>query len=175
MASIMKKTLVTQKGHTVGHVNSYTYRTVPNGVLCSEDIDNYVIGEVYFAENVETGETEKQIRNVTGDVNVHDHVLVITPEQRLNVGIINEPLSYFYNGKGERATVVYLEQGLTFQTSAYNGENLAVGDFVVYDKATKKFIKATGEASGLKFRVEEIEEDINYTIDDQTLLMLSVY
>lgn len=174
MASIIKKTLVTQAGHTVGHVNSYSYRTVPNGVLCAEDIDNFTIGEVFFAENVETGETEKQIKNPTKDINAHDHVLVITPEQRLNVGVINEPLSYFYNEKGERATVIYLEQGLTFQTSAFEGE-LNVGDFVTYDNTKKKFTKATEEATSMKFRVEEIEEDYNYTIDDKALLMISVY
>lgn len=172
MASIMKKALVTQKGHTVGHVNSYRYKTVPNGALCSADLDNYTIGEIFFAVNEETGETEKQVKQATQDTAERDAVLVITPEQRLNVGVINEPLSYFYNEKGERATCAIVEKGLTFQTSAYDGE-FTIGGYATWNG--KKFVPSAEVPTGLGFRVLEIEEDVNYTIDDEALIMLEVY
>lgn len=164
--------------HTVGQVNSYEFETVINGAVCSENIDNFVMGELEYKEV--DGVLEACVKKATATCKAHDAVLLVTPEVRLSKGEFQELLSDFYNGKGERATCALLKPGFTFETSAFDATDVSstpkVGQYATWDATGSKFkLKATTDDTEVKlFRVIEVTTDVNYSIDDEKMVMLTV-
>lgn len=178
MASNLKDFLQNKRTkHTVGQVNSYEFETVINGAICSEDVDNFVMGELEYKEV--DGVLEACVKKATAGVKAHDAVLLVTPEVRISKGEFQELLSDFYNGKGERATCALLKPGFTFETSAFDATDVSgapkVGHYAVWDAVGSKFkLKATTDDSEVKlFRVVEVTTDVNYSIDDEKMVMLT--
>lgn len=167
-----------RKKHTVGQVNSYNFDTVINGAICEEDLDNFTMGELFY-EEVE-GVQELKVKKATDDCKAHDAVLLVTPEERVAKDGIQELLSDFYNGEGERATCAILAPNFTFETSAIDASGVSdtpkVGQYATWDNTAGKFkLKADTDDTEVKlFRVVDITEDPAFSIDGEILVMLSV-
>lgn len=168
--------------HTVGQINSYNFDTVINGAVCDEDIDNFVLGEIEYKKGTnESGVEEKEayVKYATSAVKAYNAVLLVTPEVRLNTGDYQELLCDFYNGKGERATCAILNKNFTFETSAFDAsgvnETVEVGQYAIWDDSTKKFkLHSTHQGAEINFVVTDYIEDVNYTIDDEPMVQLTV-
>lgn len=167
--------------HTVGTVTSYNPPTLlHNGAMVIEEggVDNFCLVELSF--NSTTNEPE--IRYATANADATNVYVTVTPESVLKE--YGETLSDFYNGRGELATVAYLPSGFTFETSNVTAANeLQKGTFVVWDVATKAFVKKINnndssnvpEDTDIKvFQVVGIETAEKYTIDGMTLVELVV-
>jgi len=157
MATELLKSLNEYDKHTVGSLNSWKVRTLAHGAKAAEDIDNFVIGELGF--DAEGNRTVSYLSDVT-----KKGYLVATPERRY----MDEPIDSFFNAKGEYARIVYLDEGLRFETSAFTGEP-ANGKFAHFDPATKKFVIHDGTHEDYanavdKFLVVSSEEDMEYTL-----------
>lgn len=167
--------------HTVGQVNSYNFDSIINGAICKENLDNFTMGEIEYTKGTnESGveETEAYVKKATAETEAYNAVLLVTPEVRLNTGDYQELLCDFYNGKGERATCAILNPNFTFETSAFDATDVAntpaVGQYAEWDGVGGKFkLKATPSGTEKKlFRVVEVTTDVNYSIDDQEMIML---
>lgn len=82
---------------------------------------------------------------------------------------MDENLDEFYNGEGEMARIIYLDEGLRFETSAFSGEAVN-GKSAHFDPATKKFIVHDGDHEDYaqaidKFLVVGSEDDVDYRFD----------
>lgn len=142
---------------TTGNINSWKVRTLPHGAKCTEDIDNFVIVELGF--NEEGQRTASYLTDVT-----KKGYLIASPERRY----MGENIDEFYNGEGEMARIIFLDEGVRFQTSAYTGEPEA-GKFAHFDPTTKKFLIHDGTHEDFdravdKFLVVEYEDDNEYTL-----------
>lgn len=181
MASNIKDFLQGKRAkHTVGQINSWNFDSIINGAVCKEDLDNFTMGEIEYAKGTnESGaeETEAYVKKATADTEAHNAVLIVTPEVRLNTGDYKELLCDFYNGKGERATCAILNPNFTFETSAFDATEVttpAVGQYASWD-GTKFKLKASPEGTEKKlFRVVDVTTDVNYSIDDEEMVMLTV-
>lgn len=168
MASRILTALQEVGTHAVGNLNSLKVKTVANGAIVEgSDIDNFTLVELGF--NAEGERTAKQLSAVD-----KKSYLIATPETRY----LGEAIADFYNGVGERARIVILEEGYTrFDTSAFTGtpENGKVAHF---DPATKKYIIHDGshadyDSAKAKFLVVSDEDDIQYTLG-QPMVRLEV-
>lgn len=138
--------------HVVGSLNSWKVRTLAHGAKCAEDIDNFTIAELGFDEE------GQRIAKQLSDANNKGY-LIASPERRY----MGEAIDEFFNGEGDYARIVYLDEGLRFETSAFEGD-LKVGQEVAFDPASKKFV-AVGEGGARdKFLVVNTEEDLDYTL-----------
>lgn len=169
--------------HTVGQVNSYNFDTIINGAICKEDLDNFTMGEIEYAKGTtESGaeEVEAYVKKATAETEAYNAVLLVTPEVRLNTGDFKELLCDFYNAKGERATCAILAPNFTFETSAFDATDVAstpaVGQYAEWDGVGGKFKlkSAPGGTEKKLFRVVEVTTDVNYSIDDEPMVMLTV-
>lgn len=169
--------------HTVGQVNSYNFDTIINGAICEENLDNFTMGEIHYKKGTsESGaeEVEAYVKKATAETEAYNAVLLVTPEVRLNTGDFQELLCDFYNAKGERATCAILAPNFTFETSAFDATDVsgtpAVGQYAEWDGVGGKFkLKTTPGGTEKKlFRVVEVTTDVNYSIDDEPMVMLTV-
>lgn len=123
--------------HHVGNISSVNWNDIPNGVKASEDVDNFVLGEVFF----ENG--ERKLKNATADTKARDAVLVAAVNEGLTNFQSYPGLDAFYNGEGEMTRVVHLHKGLQFITSAFK-EGLKNGEEVAFDGKLFDKIPAEG-------------------------------
>lgn len=155
---------LTQRGnHEIGNLNSIKIRTLNHGALVVGSIDNFTLVELGF--NAEGERTTKQLSDVT-----KKSYLIATPENRT----LGEELVDFYNTEGERARIVFLEEGFRFDTSAFKLNTgvaeIKNGQVAHFDPATKKYliqesgtpVAAYGTANK-KFLVVSSESDLTYT------------
>lgn len=158
--------------HTVGSWTSFIAPvTFTNGAIVAEEggVDNFCLVEMSYNDGI------AEIKYATTSATKDNVFLTMSHEDVLDE--YGEYLCDFYNEKGERAVIAYLPTGRTFDTSNYtDAENAKKGDFVVWDAATKKFIKkAVPEASDVKvFQVIDVETDEKYSIDNTILVNLVV-
>lgn len=173
MASNIKEFLKNgRKQHTVGNITSWNApKLFNNGAVVTEDggVDNYTLVELAYVEGQAT------VKYATAGAKAHNVFLVVTPEEVLDK-VYGEQLADFYNAKGDPATLVYPEVGLSFETSAIAVETVAEGDFVVWDDTTKKFIKkASLDDTEIKaFQVLSKEVDERYLIDGLSVVELAI-
>jgi hypothetical protein len=124
--------------HSVGNLNSYNVRTIPE-VVAGADIDNYTLVELAYADGVRTA-TQLDPNTATG-------YLICSDEVRYD----GEQYKEFYNGTGEFVRVIHLDKGVRFDTSAYaqiEATAPAVGQFASWDATAKKFqLEATESAT----------------------------
>lgn len=176
MASTIKNALMGQgEKHTVGQINSYEFDTIINGAVCSEDIDNFTLGEIEYKEG-DFG-LEAHVKKATANSEAYNTVLLVTPEQRLNTNGISERLSDFYNGKGERGTCAILNPNFTFETSAFDKTGVAdvkAGQYATWDGSKFKISDTADAGANKLFRVVDFTDDPSYSIDEEELVMLTV-
>jgi hypothetical protein len=177
MASRLVDALTTQGTHSVGNLNNFRIKVVPNGAkVITAAIDNFTIGELGFDGT--TG--ERTVVQLSG--NTVKGVLVAAPERRFAEG---EQLCDFYNAIGELARVVILEPNFTrFETSAYSKNagvtTLSNGMVAHFDTATKKFIVSASGTPHANFAAAENQyvliatEDELDQIDGQKVIRLEV-
>lgn len=167
MATRQLKVLTEKGNHAVGNLNSLKVRTLAHGAIVDgADIDNFTLVELGF--NADGERICKQLSAVD-----KKSYLIATPEARY----MGEELVDFYNAVGEYARIVYLDEGLRFETSAYSGEP-ENGKVAHFDPSTKKFIIHDGSHADYvnakaKFLVVSSEEDLAYT-NGQPLVRLEV-
>lgn len=161
MATDVLKALTEAGTRTVGNLNSLKVRTLAHGAkVDTADVDNFTIVELGF--NADGERICKQLSNVG-----FKSYLIATPEARY----MGEELSKFYNAVGEYARIVYLDEGLRFETSAFTLSGVAAitnGLNAHFDPATKKFLIHDGSHldyanAEAKFLVVSNEEDMEYT------------
>lgn len=142
--------------HAVGNLASIKVRTLNHGAKVEgEPIDNFTLVELDFNEDGER--VCRQLSDVT-----KKGYLIASPEARY----LGEDLTDFYNDVGEYARIVYLDEGLRFDTSAFEGEAVN-GKVAHFDPATKKFIIHDGTHADFanakaKFLVVGSEEEVGY-------------
>lgn len=156
MTTELGRALNDYQKRTVGSLNSWKIRTLPHGAKCTEDIDNFHLVELGF--NEEGVRTASYLTDVT-----KKGYLIASPERRY----MDEPMDAFFNGEGEYARIVFLDEGVRFETSAFTGE-AKYGKVAHYDPTSKKFILHDGEheeyANAVdKFLVVNSEDDLSYT------------
>lgn len=175
MATRFEEVLRTKGKHAVGNINSWEIETFANGAICTENIDNFTLVEVSYNEGGEAVCSSLKAPTNRG-------LLICSPETR---HFEFEEMCDFFNGKDEKARLSYLTEGKRFQTSAYSKntgvEAVKAGMVAHFDPATKKFIiSKAGSAheayatAGNQFVVYHEENDMEYSIDDQTLVTLLV-
>jgi hypothetical protein len=164
MATRQLKALTEKGTHAVGNLCSLKIRTIPYGAIVEgADIDNFTLVELGF--NADGERTCKQLSDVT-----KKSYLIASPEVR-NMG---EEMVDFYNAVGEYARIVILDEGLRFDTSAYQLNTgvteIQQGQVAHFDPATKKFIISSASSphadyanARAKFLVVHNEEDLEYT------------
>lgn len=165
MATRQLKAMIEKGTHEVGNLSSIQVRTLNHGALVgTADIDNYTLVELGF--NAENERICKQLSDET----VKSY-LIASPEARY----LGEEMVDFYNAVGERARIIYLDEGLRFDTSAFT-KNAGVteivnGQVAHFDAATKKFmVSAAGSAHAdyagakAKFLVVADEDDSDYNL-----------
>lgn len=156
---------LTQKGtHEIGNLNSMKIRTLNHGALVEgTDIDNFTAVELGF--NADGERIVKQLSDVTKKT-----YLIATPENRM----LGEELVDFYNAAGERARIVFLDEGVRFDTSAFKLHTgvteIKNGQVAHFDPASKQYLiqeaasPATAYATANKqFLVVSDEDDLEYT------------
>ena len=157
--------LLKQRGnHHVGNLNSLKVRTLAHGAkVVDADIDNFTLVELDF--DAEGERVCRQLSSVT-----KKGYLIATPENRM----MGEELVDFYNAVGEYARIVFLDEGLRFETSAFTlnaGVSEIKNGYVAhFDPASKTFIisdpaspHADYANAANKFLVVSSEEDLEYT------------
>lgn len=184
MASNIKNFLKGERTkHTVGQINSYNFDSIINGAVCTEDLDNFTMGEIEYKEGTyESGsaEMEAHVKKATDATEAYNAVLLVTPEVRLNTGDYQELLCDYYNAKGERATCAILNPNFTFETSAFDAtevsDEVKAGQYAKWDGDNSVFkITSTPDVTAKKlFRVVDFTDDVNYSIDDMEMVMLTV-
>ena len=162
MATRQLKVLTEKGNHTVGNLNSLKIRTLAHGAIVEgADIDNFTLVELGF--NADGERTCKQLSDVT-----KKSYLIATPEARY----MGEELVDFYNAVGEYARIVYLDEGLRFETSAFELNTgiteIRNGLVAHFNPTTKKFLIHDGTHvdyanAKAKFLVVSNEEDLEYT------------
>lgn len=175
MATRFEAILKSRGEHSVGNINSWEIETFANGAVCAEDIDNFRLVEVGYSAEGEATCTYLKDAATRG-------LLICSPETR---HFEFEEMCDFYNGKEERARLTYLTEGKRFQTSAFamnaGVTEIKAGMVAHFDPATKKFIISKADAAhaafataGNQFVVYHQETDMEFSIDDQTLVTLLV-
>lgn len=174
MSSELLKAYTTTYTHTVGNLNSFKVRTLPYGAkVDTADIDNFTIVELGF--NTDGERICKQL-----SAKGNKGYLIVAPERRYIEG---EPMVNYFNAVGDLARIVFLDEGLRFETSAFtlNTGVTAIKNGLVahFDVTTKKFIISDSTAAHAdyagskdKFTVVNDESDECYTIDGKELVRL---
>lgn len=159
MATEFERAFNQYNKRTCGNINSWKIRTLNHGAKVTEDIDNFHIVELGF--DAEGQRTASHLTDVT-----KKGYLIATPERRY----MDEPMDSFFNAKDDLARIIYLDEGVRFETSAFNNDNVENGNLAHYDPATKSFIIHDGtnedftEATD-KFLVVGSEDDVDYRFD----------
>lgn len=164
MTTRQVQVLKTKGTHEIGNLNSIKIRTLNYGALVSSTpIDNFTLVELGYNSDGE------RICNQLADVKNKSY-LIASPEDRM----LGEELVDFFNDIGERARIVFLDEGVRFDTSAFV-KNTGVaeiknGQVAHFDPATKKFLiqdamSPTADYSNAnkKFEVVLSEKDLDYT------------
>ena len=118
-------------------MNKYI-KDLANGAIFTEEVENFTLVELGF-----NTDGERTAKNATaGATKLY---LAASVEQRF----MNEPLDAFYNASGERGRIVYLTEGLIFDTTAFTKDaaitgEIEAGNVAHWDVATKKFIVHKG-------------------------------
>lgn len=174
MATRQLVALTLRGNREIGNLNSIKIRTLSYGALVEgADIDNFTLVELGF--NTEGERTAKQLSDVT-----NKSFLIATPEDRM----LGEELVDFYNAVGDRARIVFLDEGVRFDTSAFvfntGVTEVKNGQVAHFDPAQKKYLiqDATSPATAYatankKFLVVSNEDDLEYTAG-KTLVRLEV-
>lgn len=158
MTTELQKAFNNYTPHTVGNINSWKIRTLNHGAKVTEDIDNFLLVELGFdAEGQRTASPLSAV-NKKG-------YLIASPERRY----MDEKMDQFFNGEGELARVIYLDEGLRFETSAFTGE-VGNGKSAHFDPETKKFLVHDGSHEDFanatdKFVVVGDEDDVDYRFE----------
>jgi len=170
MATRQLSTLTQKGNYPVGNLCSIKIRTLAHGALVdTADIGNFTLVELGF--NADGERTCKQLSAVN-----KKSYLIASPEKRF----LGEAMVDFYNAVGERARIVYLDEGVRFDTSAYTLNagvtQIANGQVAHFDPATKTFIiSAAGTPHAdyanakAKFVVVSDEDDLDYTLGKPTV------
>ena len=124
--------------HNVGSLNQWRKKSLNQGVIADEDMDNFTLVKIEF--DPATGERiAKHIAN-----NQEKGVLVASVEDYIQK---YETISSFFNEKGEKIRIVATEVGMRFECSNVGFENpdlslnpIKNGHVAHYDQATKNFI-----------------------------------
>lgn len=171
MATELQRALSNQANkHSVGNLVSTRkhIQDLANGALYVEDVDNFHLVEIEFSAT--SGEPEAKYLT---DNTIDKSKIFLSAGmdgQRFNAG---EEISGFFNGVGEKQRVVYLTQGLIFDTSAFELDatvtEVAVGNFAHYNPATKKFVIHDGTNAdyanaSVKFVVRRNESETMFTL-----------
>ena len=163
--------------HTVGNLVSTRkhIQDLANGALFVEDVDNYHLVEIEF--NGDSGEPEaKYLTDVTKDKS-----FIFLAAGMDGFRFLPEPLGTFFSGKGDKERVVYLTQGLIFDTSAFALDGtlteIKTGNFGHYDTTKKKFLIHDGTHADyakatVKFVVRRNEADTAYTLGQPTVRLI---
>lgn len=140
MATQQFNSLTTYVKKNVGSLVSMDkyIKDVANGAIFTEEVENYTLVELAFNAN-----GERTAKNATAGAS--KLLLAASVEQRFQ----NEPLDAFYNASGERGRIVYLTEGLLFDTGAFTKDAaitgaIEAGNVAHWDVATKKFIVHKG-------------------------------
>lgn len=164
MATRQTQVLTTKGNHEIGNLNSIKIRTLNFGALVSSTpIDNFTLVELGFDADGER--ICKQLSDVK-----NKSYLIASPEDRM----LGEELVDFFNDVGERARIVFLDEGVRFDTSAFvknaGVTDIKNGQVAHFDPTKKKFViqdvasPATDYANAnKKFLVVSDEEDLEYT------------
>ncbi|MNK45792.1 hypothetical protein D3C87_645630 [compost metagenome] len=164
MATRQLQTLKTRGTREIGNLNSIKIRTLNYGALIDgADVDNYTLVELGF--NTDGERIAKQLSDVT-----KKSYLVASPEDRM----LGEELVDFYNAVGDRARIVYLDEGVRFDTSAFvkntGVTDIKNGQVAHFDPAQKKYLiqdsaspVAAYATAAKKFVVVSNEADLDYT------------
>ncbi len=167
--------------HAVGNLNSWKVRTLNHGAKLTEDVDNFTLVELGF--DAEGQRTASQLAAVS-----NKGYLIAAPERRY----MNEKIDEFFNGQGELSRIVYLDEGLRFETSAFelntdgttNGgstiSSVQAGQVAHFNPATKKFMISDSASPATdygnatdQFVVVGNEDDMEYTLG-QSMVQLEV-
>lgn len=164
MASEFLKAYKNTYDHAVGNISSWNVRTLADGAIVDlADIDNFTLVELGF-----NGEGERICKQLS-DVKKKGY-LIAAPERRYTNA---EPMVNFYNAVGERARIIFLDEGFHFESSAYSlntGVTEIKNGYVAhFDPATKKFIISDPASAHIdyatavdKFLVVSSESDLEY-------------
>ena len=170
MATQAFKALSNPDVHTVGSVNSsHDYlQDIPNGAIMTADTDNFTLVELGF--NAEGERTATPLSD-----QIKKGFLVASVERRY----LNEPISAFYNGKGERGRILIQKEFIRFEASNYDATavtatGIKAGQVAHFDITTKKFVISDGThadyaTAGNKYLVVNDEQDIQYTLGQPTV------
>lgn len=131
--------------HNVGSLNNWGKTVLNQGAVATADMDNYTLATLGFDAKGERTATPLADSTAKG-------VLVASVEDYMKE---YETIRSFFNEKGERVRVVYLESGRRFECSNVSFENedlsthpLKNGQLVHYDAATSKFVISNETVSG---------------------------
>ncbi|QJI52503.1 hypothetical protein [Psychrobacillus phage Perkons] len=164
MATKAFKALTQKDKHTVGNItSSHKYiQDIPNGVLFTEDVDNFHLVELSY--NAEGERVAKGLTDVKKEA-----FLVASVERRH----LNEDIIEFYNAKDERGRIVIPTRGLRFDVSAFALNTgvtvIKAGLSAHYNVATKKYLIHDGThedfaSASVKFEVASNEDNLEYTL-----------
>lgn len=142
MATLASRNLAKQDLHSVGNLVSTRKHIMDfaNGGLYVEDVDNFhlVQGEL----SVTSGEME--VKYLTSTTHPKEMTFLSAGSEFHNLPF--ETIESYFNGKGDKERIVYLTQGLIFDTSAFEAnagianEDIKAGHFAHYDPIKKKFL-----------------------------------
>lgn len=151
--------------HAVGNLVSMDkyIMDVANGAIATVDADNFSLVKLGF--DATTG--ERTFAPVTA---VTDRAFLLAA---VETRYLDEKISEFYVGAGERARIVHLKEGLQIGVSAFalnaGVTKVTPGQKAHWDIATKKFLLHDGThanyaTSNVKFEVITDMPDIAYTL-----------
>lgn len=127
-----------QNLHNVGSLNQWRKRSLNQGAIADEDMDNFTLVKIEF--DPVTGERiAKPIAN-----DQEKGVLVASVEDYIQK---YETISSFFNEKGERIRIIATEVGMRFECSNVDFEDQDLGANPIknsqvahYNSASKKFV-----------------------------------
>jgi hypothetical protein len=165
MSSEMLKAYTTKYTHAVGNLNAWDIQTLPYGAIVTEAaVDNFTL-----VEDAGFNSDGERICKQLSAVTKHGY-LVAAPERRYFDG---EPMTNFFNAIGDRARLVILQEGKSFDTSAFSLNTgvtaITYGHVAHFDPTTKKFIISDPTSAHAdyanavdKFTVISDESDLEY-------------
>lgn len=171
MASRMYDYYKEQNGtHKIGNLNSMWAKHIVNGVLATEDIENFTLVELYFEDGVRKA---KQLTDVTKP----GYLVTTVEEDQLYDG---ETYADFYNAEGEQIRVTYLEAPLRFETDNFELNTgvsaVEVGMVAHFDPTNKTYIVSDVGSPHVdyenaydKFYVVDEDTEFGYAFDKTTV------
>ncbi|BDR74184.1 hypothetical protein K144316041_p20230 (plasmid) [Clostridium tetani] len=171
MATEFLKSYRRKYNHEVGNLCSWKIRVLPYGALVvDKPIDNFTLVELGFDENGE------RICKQLSDVKRKGY-LIASPERRY---LESESMTSFFNDVEERVRIVFLDEGIRFDTSAFElnegVKELKNGLVAHFDPTKKKFIISNGTSAHAdyttardKFWVVSDEDNMEYLCGKETV------